>query len=228
MPKEGFKRNDKLHQILRNGRRYSLSKQQIIQSTEDREVVNIIISGYFRKYLITNDGSLGAMIIYGPEDIFPVTILYKKLFRQPLYHGQETHFYETMGPAEVFTVDAEELVETIKQDPSLYPELLQEVGRHLDFCINSIENIALRNSEKRIAHMLVYFARKFGHETREGVEIEMPLTHQNIGEILNITRETVSTNIKGLRDRGLLVAKGNTVMVVPDLEKLEEESYSGS
>jgi CRP-like cAMP-binding protein len=86
----------------------------------------------------------------------------------------------------------------------------------------------LRNSGKRIAHMICYFARKFGTETKEGVQIEMPLTHQSIGEILNITRETVSTNIKGLRDRKLLLAKGNSSIIVPDLQKLETEAYSQS
>lgn len=221
-----MKRNDQLHQMLRGGRRYKIGKQQIIQSTEDREVVNIIISGFFRKYLITNDGSVGVQIIYGPEDIFPITLLYKKLFNQPLYGGLETFFYEAMSNAEVYTVDADHLVETVKQNPKLYSDLLQETGRHLEFCINSLENLSLRNSEKRIAHMLCYFARKFGTETKEGIQIEMPLTHQNIGEILNITRETVSTNIKGLRDRGLLTAKGNNTILVPDLKKLEEESYS--
>jgi CRP-like cAMP-binding protein len=168
------------------------------------------------------------MIIYGPEDIFPITILYKKLFDQPLYHGIETHFYEALTPAEVYTLDANQVVDAIKKDPSLYPDLLQEAGRHLDFCINSIENLALRNSGKRIAHMICYFARKFGTETKEGVQIEMPLTHQSIGEILNITRETVSTNIKGLRDRKLLLAKGNSSIIVPDLQKLETEAYSQS
>src|SRR4051812_20201237 len=179
MSRDAYQRDSKLHQLLRNGRPYSLDKQQIVQSTEDRQVVNIVASGYFRKYLITNDGSLGAMIIYGPEDIFPITILYKKLFDQPLYHGIETHFYEALTPAEVYTVDADQLVDTIRQDPSLYPDLLQEVGRHLDFCINSIENLALRNSEKRIAHMICYFARKFGSETSKGIQIDMPLTHQS-------------------------------------------------
>jgi CRP-like cAMP-binding protein len=174
--------------------------------------------------LITNDGSIGAMIIYGPEDVFPISILYKKLFNQPLYHGAETFFYESMSPAEVFTIDADQLVDAVHQDPALYPDLLQEVGRHLDFCINSLENIALRNSEKRIAHMICYFARNFGTSTAEGIRIDMPLTHQNIGEIINITRETVSTNIKGLRDRGLLKAR-NSSLIVPNLQKLEAEAY---
>lgn len=226
MSREEPVRNSKLHELLRNGRHYSVGKQQIVQSTEDRQVVNIIKSGFFRKYLITNDGSVGVQIIYGPQDIFPITILYKKLFNQPLYGGMETFFYEAMSPSEVYTVDVDQLVDAIKEDPHLYSDLLQETGRHLEFCINSLENLSLRNAEKRIAHMLCYFCRKFGVESKEGIRIDLPLTHQNIGEILNITRETVSTNIKGLRDRGLLIAQSNSSIVVPDLSKLEEEAYS--
>jgi CRP-like cAMP-binding protein len=226
MSREPDTRASKLHEILRNGRHYSVGKNQIIQSTEDRQVVNIIISGFFRKYLITNDGSVGVQIIYGPQDIFPITILYKKLFNQPLYGGLETFFYEAMSPSEVYTVDADQLVEEIKKDPALYSDLLQETGRHLEFCINSLENLSLHNSEKRIAHMLCYFARKFGAKEKDGIRIDLPLTHQNIGEVLNITRETVSTNIKVLRDRGLLVARSNSSITVPSLSKLEEEAYS--
>lgn len=220
--------HDRLHELLKGGRHYHIGKQQIIQSTEDREVVNIIKSGFFRKYLITNDGTIGVQIVYGPGDIFPITMLYKRLYNQPLYSGNETFFYEAMCPAEVYTVDVADLIDAIKSDPQLYSDLLQETGRHLEFCINSLENISLRNSEKRIAHMLAYFARKFGVETVKGVRIDMPLTHQNIGEILSITRETVSTNIKTLRDRGLISSPGGaaSAMVVPDLAKLEEDAYS--
>lgn len=217
---------DQLHELLQRGRHYHIGKQQIIQSTEDREVVNIIVSGFFRKYLITNDGSIGVQIVYGPGDIFPITLLYRKLYNQPLYSGHETFFYEAMSAAEVYTVDASNLVRAVEADPRLYSDLLQETGRHLEFCINSLENVSLRNSEKRIAHMLSYFARKFGNETKQGIRIEMPLTHQNIGEILNITRETVSTNIKNLRDNGLISSSGGGgTIIVPNLSKLEEAAY---
>lgn len=227
MSSRTYRRNTKLHQLLRDGRRYSLSKQQMVQSTEDRQVVNIVISGFFRKYLVTNDGSVGVLIVYGPEDIFPITLLHKKLFGRALYKGLETHFYEAMSDAEVCTVDADRLVEAVKQDPQLASDLLEEAGRHLEYCINSLENIAMRNSEKRIAHMICYFARKFGVTTGDGIRIDLPLTHQNLAEVLNITRETVSTNIKGLRDRGLINTKNhNSSLIVPELDKLEAEAYS--
>jgi CRP/FNR family transcriptional regulator len=215
-----------VHELLLKGRRYSLNRQQIIQSTEDREVINIIISGFFRKYMINNDGTIGAIIVYGPGDIFPITLMYKKMFSQPLYTGQETYFYEAMSKAEVSTMDAEQLAQMIKQDARLYTSFIQEVGRHLEFCINSIENLMLRNSNKRISHMLIYFAKKFGVKTPDGLKINLPLTHQNIGEVLNITRETVSTNLKDLRMRGLIKIDNSTrALIVPSIEKLQAEAY---
>jgi len=214
----------KLKELLLEGRPYSIDKQQILQSTESREVVNIIISGFVRKYLVTNDGSIGVQIIYGPGDIFPLTLTYEKLFNQKLYGGVETFFYEAMCPTEVRTIDVGRLVEAVQKDERLYMDLFQEAGRHLEFCIQSLENVSLRNSGKRIAHFLLYFAKKFGIQTKDGIRIDMPLSHQNIAEVLSVTRETVSTCIVRLRKEGLL--KTDKGIVIPNLKKLEEEAYS--
>jgi CRP/FNR family transcriptional regulator len=216
-----------LHRLLLEGRRYSLNRQQIIQATDDRQVINIIISGFVRKYLINHDGSIGAIIVYGPGDIFPVTLMYKKMFNQPLYRGRETFFYEAVSKGEISTLDADELIGKIKQDEKLYGSFMQEVGRHLEFCINGMENLMLSNSNKRIAHILCFFARKFGVKTAGGTRICLPLTHQNIGEVLNVTRETVSTNIKELRNKHLVSIEQSTkYFLIPSLEKLEDEAYS--
>src|SRR3569833_3756098 len=162
MSRSNSGRNSRLHQLLMQGRSYTVGKQQILQSPAARQVVNIIVSGFVRKYLITNDGSIGVMIVYGPGDIFPLTLMYKQMFNQSLYEGSETFFYEAMCPTEVRTIDGNVLLDAVRNDNTLYQELFQEAGRHLEFCIQSIENVSLRNSKKRIAHFLLYFARKFG------------------------------------------------------------------
>lgn len=209
--------------LLEQGRPYAVGKQQILQSTEDRQVVNLVVSGFVRKYLITNDGSIGVMIVYGPGDIFPLTLTYSKLFGQQLYSGSETFFYEAMAPTEVRTIDADTLYKAVLEDPEIYKDLYREAGRHLEFCIQSIENIALRNSGKRIAHFLLYFARKFGTKTKEGIQIEIPMSHQSIGELLNLTRETVTTNMIKMRKKKLI--KTDKRIVVTNLKALEEEAY---
>jgi CRP-like cAMP-binding protein len=217
-------RDSGLHKLLLKGRRYKLAKQQIIQSTEDRRVVNLIVSGFFRKYLIDNEGNIGVQIVYGPGDIFPITLVYKTMFNQSLYSGLETFFYEAMSEAEVYSISSEQLKEAVKQQPELYQDLLQETGRHLEFCIHSLENLSLNKSEKRIAHLLWYMALKFGTQTKSGTRIDIPLTHQAIGEVLNVTRETVTVYIKNLRDKGLI--SHDRYIIVPNLKKLQEEAYA--
>lgn len=224
MPVPSLIKDSALHQLLLKGRSYTIDKKQILQSTEDRQVVNIITSGFIRKYWVANDGSIGALIVYGPGDIFPLTLVYKKMFNQSLYSGLETYFYEAMSRTEVHSMTVDQLLEADKENSRLYEDLLQEAGRHLEFCIHSLENLSLRSSEKRVAHLLVYFARKYAIQRDGETVINAPLSHQSIGEMLSITRETVTNSMKGLRDKGLI--KTGKHFVVPNLKKLEKEAYS--
>jgi CRP-like cAMP-binding protein len=84
--------------------------------------------------------------------------------------------------------------------------------------------LSLNKSEKRIAHLLWYMALKFGTQTKSGTRIDIPLTHQAIGEVLNVTRETVTVYIKNLRDKGLI--SHDRYIIVPNLKKLQEEAYA--
>jgi hypothetical protein len=76
--------------MMLSGRKYKLSKGQIIQSTDDRRVFNYLVTGYVKRYLITNDGSLGVQVIYGPGDVFPITLAFSVLFDQTINESPET------------------------------------------------------------------------------------------------------------------------------------------
>lgn len=197
---------------------------QIVQSSDGREVVSLVLSGFVRKYWITNNGSAGVVIVYGPGDIFPLTLVYKKLFNQILYKGSEIYFYETISDCRLKTLDTYQIQEAVKRDPSLLADLFQEAGRHLEYCIHALENVSLPHSEKRLAHQLIYFARKFGSKTAQGVRLDIPFTHQELADILSLTRETVSTSIIQLRKKNLI--KTGKYITIPSLARLEKEAYN--
>jgi CRP/FNR family cyclic AMP-dependent transcriptional regulator len=219
-----YTNNTALHKLLKNGRLYKLAKKQVMQTSDDRQAVNLVVQGFIKRYLILNDGSIGVQITYGPGDVFPLTIVYKFLFDQPLYLGPETFYYETMTDAEIYSVDASVLVEEVKNNPHLYADLMQEAGVHLESCVHSLENLALKSSDRRVAHQLTYFARNFGKKTPKGVAIEAPLTHQDLADILSLTRETISTSMVQLRKKGLVLT--DKAIIIPSIEKLEEEAFS--
>lgn len=206
------------------GRRFKLTKNQIIQSTDDRRVFNYIVSGYVKRYLIANDGSLGVQVIYGPGDVFPITLAFSILFDQTINESPETYYYESMTEGEIYTINEVDLKETVEKNPRLYRDLMSVAGKRLHSTLHGLENLTLKSSYYRVAHELFYIAQRFGEQTDKGIKIQIPLTHQDLADILSLTRETVSTCMVQLRENGLITTNKN--IIVKDIKKLEVEAYS--
>jgi CRP-like cAMP-binding protein len=216
--------SDQLKAMMLKGRKFKLAKGQIIQSTDDRRVFNYITSGYVKRYLIANDGSLGVQVIYGPGDVFPITLAFSILFNQQINESPETYYYEAVTEVEVYTINESELKDSIESNPRLYRDLMAVAGKRLHSTLHGLENITLKNSYYRVAHELLYIAQRFGQQKSTGTKILIPLTHQDIADILSLTRETVSTSMVQLREKKLIST--NKSIVIKDMQKLEEEAYS--
>jgi CRP/FNR family transcriptional regulator len=129
-----------------------------------------------------------------------------------------------MGKAEVYTIPAEKLSEAVKDSPELYRDLMAIAGKRLHSTLNGLENLSMRGSYKRIAHRLVYLSNHFGEKTPAGTKICIQLTHQDLADMLSLTRETVSTGMIKLREKGLV--KTGKHIVIPDIKKLLKEAYN--
>lgn len=195
-----------------------------MQSSDHRVQLNILVAGFVKRYLINNDGELSVQSIFGPGYVFPLTPVFMNLLGQSLYSGPETIYYEAMQDAEVFSISLETLKEKIEADPTLYKELFAEAGIRLEDNIQRLENLSLKTSYKRLAHQLVFFASKFEENEKTGRKILIPLTHQDLADILSLTRETVSTAMVELRKKNLI--QTGKYISVPSLAKLKEEAYS--
>lgn len=213
-----------LRELLRVGRLQKYSKKQIIQSSDEELSLCLVKSGFVKRYLIAADGTLGVQSIYGPGDIFPLTVVFKVLLDQDIYEGPEVYYYEAMSDTEVYKIDSQTLLSMVKDNPLLYRDFLTEAGRRFLSNIQRLENVSLRSAYKRVAHQLVFYARQFGKQTPAGTAIQVPLTQQEIANILSATRETVSLSITELRKKKLV--QGGKVIVIPDVNKLEEEAFN--
>lgn len=195
-----------------------------MQTSDHRVQLNLLIKGYVKRYLIANDGTLSVQSIFGPDYIFPLTPAFMTLLKQSIYSGPEVIYYESITDSELFSINFDSLKAEVEKDPSLYKDLFAEAGVRLEDNIQRLENLSLKSSYKRLAHQIAYFARQFGEEAMRGTRLTLPLTHQDLADILSLTRETVSTAMVQLRDKNLiLTGKG---IVVLDIKKLEEEAYS--
>lgn len=209
--------------LIKKGRRTTRSKGQIIQTTDGGKSFNLVQSGYVKRYLISNSGSLGVQVIYGPDDIFPITLIYKLLFGHDIDNGPETYYYEAMSNVEVYSFSGDDLLQAVQSQPILYQGLFRESGRRIESMLQGLENMTMSSSYHRVAHQLLYFADKFGKKDAAGVKLLIPLTHQDIADVLNITRETVSNSMTRLSKKGLV--KSGRYIIIPSVGKLEAEAF---
>jgi len=202
-----------------------MPKGHMVQSSDERyrSLLNVIKKGYIKRYSITNDGSLAVQAVYGPGDIFPLTLVFKSLVNQEVYQGPEIIYYQTMTNAEIYSIDVESLVEVSAKEPAIYRDLLTEAGVRTNSNIQRLENLSLKSSYRRTAHQLAYYAHQFGEKKNGNIRINLPLTHQDLADILSLTRETVSLNLHKLQQENLI--KNGRNIVVVDLDKLEAEAY---
>lgn len=209
--------------ISSHGTRVKLARAQVIQTSDTANKVLLLKKGYVKRYLILNDGTVRVQIIYGSGDIFPLTIAYKVLLNQDLYNGPEVYYYETMSDVEIYTIANQDFVKLFKGDDQLYKELFSEAGRRLYFNIQRLENLGLQNSYNRVAHQLAFLARIFGEKKETGTRICIQLTHKDIADVLNVTRETVTVAMVTLRKKNLI--KPGKSILVPSVSRLSREAF---
>lgn len=198
---------DKLRALLLGGSKKTYPKGRIIQFSDDRAALSIIESGYVKRYSITSEGIQSIQSIYGPDDIFPLTPIFRILFNQKLGTGIEEIYYETMSPTTIYTINATEFTDGLNADPEIYRNLLYVCGIRLNSNIHRLENASFKAALGQVAHQLIFFAET--HSTKEGKirYIDIPLTHQTLAYCTNLARETVTNNINKLQEKGLIVTK---------------------
>lgn len=212
-----------LHDLVREGRRHKLPRGQILQSSDDRAMLNLLVSGYVKRYLIGNDGNLGVQYIAGPNYVFPLTPVFKVTLDQIIYTGPEVYYYQCMTPCEIFSIDQDTLQRAVETNSLLYKALFAEAGVRLQDNIQRLENLSLKSAYNRVAHQLVYYARQFGTQQSNGIKLDVPLTHQDLADNLSLTRETVSTCMMRLRKNNLITSDKSIIVI--NSKQLEEAAY---
>lgn len=212
-----------LRKVLCGGKVQTYKKGDAIYTTSRGDKVMLIDKGFVKRYMIKNDGSISTQIIYGPQDIFSFTNIYQYLIGQSIYGGPEAYYYKALCDTRIYSMDLSLFKAELDGQPWPYRELFSEVGYHLQYCIHSIENIGISTAYGRAAHQLLFFARAFGQKTAKGTRVVAPITHQDLADLLGLTRETVTLACVKLREHKIILP--GRQIVITDIGKLSAAAY---
>jgi CRP-like cAMP-binding protein len=104
-----------------------------------------------------------------------------------------------MEDAQLLVLRREDFRRRVEANPTVAWALLTELSRRLRRADVKIGGLVLLDVPGRIARLLLDLADETGSE-----QIEKPLTHQTIAQMIGASRETVSRALKEFQDAGLM------------------------
>lgn len=130
--------------------------------------------------------------------------------------GEEEYSFSAIALEECcITVCSKESLEKLfLTNPSLAMKVIYSLCRKLNQSTEQINSLAFQSARERLISALRQMAKEYGIPTERGLAIQVPLTHQDIASIINVSRPTVTNLLLQLRHEGVLEIVDHR-MVVP-------------
>jgi CRP/FNR family transcriptional regulator len=131
-------------------------------------------------------------------------------------------FIEALEPSEVYAFDNAVFESYLRSRPELLTTFMQKISEQVSDALTLLDDFRGRDVASRLARVLVKFSQQYGVKTDSGVRIDLPVTHQDLANMIGTARETVSRNMARFRQKGYVRdASTGQALELLDLGSLE-------
>lgn len=173
-------------------------KRTILFQGEIPRSVMVLQSGLVKVYGITTGGDQRTVTLLASGDIFPVECVFDKS-RVSLY------YYEALTDCTILSLPKTEFLNAIERDNELKDQVFQAYMAHYTSATMHIYALEHSHAQEKLVYILQYLVARFGEKQSNGLtKIALRLSHQDIAEMVGLTRETTAVELHRLKDKGLI------------------------
>ena len=175
----------------------SYTKGETVMSEGDTlDSLLAIRSGYVKVVSLDENGVEQLLWIAGRYDIVPSEGLFNN-------HKALTFFYTALTDVEAYSIKKSEFLSSTKSNLSLMTDVATSMSNHYDDLLLRVNSIGRPSIHDRLTATLRYLAERFSASPIVDLhKLGLPLTHQDIAEMIGSTRETTSLELQKLRKLG--------------------------
>jgi len=200
-----------------DGELIHFSKDEIIiNGTNEPDGVYLIKEGFVKAYTITKAGQENLLLIHDTSEFIPL------IWALDGVHTEGV-FYEAMSDVTVLRTSKDKLRTNMESNMWLCQEILKQSVNIITAYSRRIQTLEFRTARERLISELLSLAELFGESRGNEILINAPITHQDIADSINMTRETASRALELLFEEGL-IKQVDHLFTVRRMTKLEEAS----
>lgn len=132
---------------------------------------------------------------------------------------------ETLTDCSIYKIPEVGFMEAMSADPELTLFIARELAHKLHVISAGFISISVDETKNRVARILLSTADIFGHEENGNIRIDLPITQQEIANLVNSTRLTVGNILRDFAALGL-IKKQDTHFFLLDRAELERIALS--
>ena len=127
----------------------------------------------------------------------------------------------TLTETELLVLERRDFVPFLQRHPEACMRLFEVLCERLRKTSELLEEALFLEGSSRLAKRLVHLAEVFGKSVPEGVRIDIPLSQQQLGNMVGMSRESMNKQLKQWRQDGLIrIEDGHYVLT--DLDALRD------
>ncbi len=128
---------------------------------------------------------------------------------------------ETLRPSHIAFVRRDDFLRFLAQHPEAFQGIVNQLSANYRGACEQLRTVGLSASApEKLARLLLNWSDG-AEETKMGMRIKLPLTHEEIAEFIGSSRETVTRTLSDFRNRHLVTLKGST-LTISDRAALQE------
>lgn len=188
--------------------------EMLIRADDDPQGIFCLTKGYVRQYAISNNGVELTLHILKPISYFPMV--------WAINGTPNVYYFEALTKVEVGRAPREQVVNFIKDKPTIIFELMSKLLDDYAESLKRVEHLVFSDAYRRIISVLLYIAKHFGVEHGSGIIVDHRFTQQDIATLVGVARETTSIEMAKLEKNGFLTYSDHS-MVFKSIEKMQAE-----
>lgn len=172
--------------------------------------IYLLKKGRVRISRLSAEGKQIILSILEPGDIFGEVALIDD-------GSEQDSIAEAMEDTLLCIVRKTDFEQFLSMHPGLNLKVTKLIGLRLRQITNQMDALVFKSAEQRLKELLIRLSQEYPKPVADGSLINITLTHQELGELTNIARQTVTELLKRLENQGLIRFEKRRIVVLEPL-----------
>ncbi|MCR4337693.1 MAG: Crp/Fnr family transcriptional regulator [Candidatus Omnitrophica bacterium] len=175
-------------------------KELIYLSNQPGEFVYLLKKGVVKISKLTSDGRELTLALLKPGEIFGEL--------EVLGAGEAGTQAEAHSDVMICILRRNDLMGLLQMKPDLGISLSKLIGFRRRIIENRMENLIFRNIPQRLAFLFLELKKEFGRNEGDTIKIDIPLTHEDIANLIGSARATVTDVLNDFKNKDMIQTAG--------------------